>query len=183
MRELTPRAKRAVARRLLLIAGVVLGVAFALWQRLELYRVGVVDFAGRQRNEYAWTGRRQLDLAQYIRDKTEGHLLHKDGPAWLDLYRETLGCDPYAFFLPSRYPLNELDGRLRDSFTYIALEHEGTTVYLDVVPAPPGDSPAAPVHLRYPLRRFALGVFLIGVLGYLLIPWPRREPNVVAYEP
>ena len=181
MRVPTPRAKRAIVRRLFLISGVILGVVFALWQRTALYRVSAVDFAQRQRNEYGWTGRRQMEPTDYIRDRTEGHLLRRDGQGWLDLYREVVASGEYRFFLPSRRPLDEVAGHLNGSFSYVALEHAGTPVYLEVVASRPGDVPAAPVHLRYPLRRFALAVFLAGLLGYFLIPWPKREPDVVAY--
>ena len=87
----------------------------------------------------------------------------------------------YRFFLPSQSPLNEISDRFDDSFTYVTLEKEGETAYLDVVSVRPGDSTSAPVSLRYPLRRFAPVAFLFGLLGYVLIPWPKRDPDVVAY--
>ena len=178
---MTTRARRAILRRGFLVAGVVIAVVFALWQRAELYRVSAVDFAQRQRRESAWTGRRQVELVEYIQGKTAGHLLRCDGLAWTDLYRGVAVDGEYRFFLPTQPPLNEISDHLDDSFTYVALEYEGKTTYLDVVPVRPGDSTSAPVSLRYPLRRFALVVFLLGLLGYIFVPWPKRDPDVVAY--
>jgi hypothetical protein len=166
---------------LFLVVGVLSGVVCAFWQRAELYRVGVTDFSQRQRCEEAWTGRRGMELSEYVKDRTEGRLLRKDGQAWLDLYKEVVVRDEPGFFLPRRRPLDEVAGQLDGVFTYVALEQEGTTVYLDVLLAQPGCLPPAPVHLRYPLRRFALAVFAAGLLGYLLTPWPKRDPDVVAY--
>lgn len=163
------------------MGGVISAVTLALWQRSELYRVSVVDFAQRQRNEYGWTGRRQMELTDYINDRTEGHMLHRDGQAWRDLYREAAACGEYCFFPPDRRPLDEVASHLIGSFTYITLEHAGAPVYLEVVASRPGDAPAAPAHLRYPLRRLALAAFLAGLLGYFLIPWPGRDPDIVDY--
>ncbi len=53
--RMTPEAARAIARRLLLMAGTILGIVFALRPQAQLYRVGVTDFAERQRNEHGWT--------------------------------------------------------------------------------------------------------------------------------
>lgn len=180
--RMTPEAARAIARRLLLMAGTILGIVFALRPQAQLYRVGVTDFAERQRNEHGWTGRRQMTLSDYIRDRTEGRLLRKDGQAWLDLYTQVATGGEDRFFRPNRPPLDELAGHLDGVFTYVALEHQGDTVYLDVTLTKPGDWPAAPASLRYPMRRFALAAFLAGLLGYLLIPWPKLEPDVVAYS-
>jgi hypothetical protein len=181
MRMLTPRAKRAIIRRVLLVAGIILAITFAFWQRSELYRLEVVDFASRQQEEPGWTGHRQQPLKDYISDKTEGRLLHRTGQAWLALYEELTSAGQDRFFRPSWSPLNELAGAFDGSFTYIVLEGDGQVHYLGVTAWHPGDFPAAPAWLRYPLRRLASLVFLAGLLGYVLIPWPRRLPHVVAY--
>ena len=177
----TARARRAILRRALLVAGIILGIVCAFWQRAVLYRIRAVDFADRQQREYAWTGRRTMPLAQYIAQKTEGHLLYRDGEAWLDFYDMVAGGGGYQFFLPRHAPLDDLVDHLKGPFTYVALNHGVRTTYLDVVAARPDGSPAAPTHLRYPLRRFALGVFLVGLAGYMLIPWPRRNRDTVGY--
>ncbi len=122
-----------------------------------------------------------MELADYIKNRTEGRLFMMEGQAWLDLYKEVAALGEQGYFLPDQRPLDELARRLDGSFTYVALKQEGATAYLDVTLVRPGDFPKAPTHLQYPLRPFALGVFVAGLLGYLLIPWPRRDPNVVAY--
>ena len=158
-----------------------LAITFALWQRGELYRLEVVDFASRQQEEPGWTGHRQQPLKDYISYKTEGRLLHKTGQAWSALYEEVASAGQYRFLRPSWTPLNELAGAFDGSFAYIALEQDGQVRYLGVTTWHPGDFPAAPSWLRYPLRRLASLVFLAGLLGYVLTPWPRRLPHVVAY--
>ncbi len=178
---LTPRAKRAIARRVLLVAGVILAIVFTFWQRAVLYRVGVEDFAERQRQEYAWTGRRGMSLDDYIRFRTEEHLIRKDSQAWHNLHRDLAVREEDSFFLPGQTPLDELAGHLNGPYAYVALEREGDMVYLEVVESRPDSMLRGPSRLRYPLRRFAMGVFLAGLLGYLLIPWPKPDPNVVAY--
>jgi len=181
MRVLTPRAKRAIARRVLLVGGIILAITFAFWQRSELYRIEAVDFASRQQEEPGWTGHRQKTLNDYVGYKTEGRLLHKTGQAWLALYEELASVGQDRFFRPSWTPLNELAGAFDGSFTYIALEGDGQVRYLGVTAWHPGDFPAAPLRLRYPWRPLASLTFLAGLLGYVLIPWPRRLPHVVAY--
>ena len=99
---LTPRAKRAIARRVLLVAGVILAIIFTFWQRALLYRIGVEDFAERQRQEYAWTGRRGMSLDDYVRFRTEGHLIRKDSQAWRDLYRDLAVPKEASVFCPVR---------------------------------------------------------------------------------
>jgi hypothetical protein len=146
-----------------------------------LYRVGVTDFAQRQRDEYGWTGRRAMELADYIKNRTEGRLLRMEGQAWLDLREEAAALGEQGYFLPDQHPLDEIARRLDGSFTYVELEQGGATVYLDVTLVRPGDFPRAPAHLQFPLRQFALAVFLAGLSGYLMIPWPRHDPDVVAY--
>lgn len=177
----SPRARRAVLRRLLLIGGVVSGIACAFWQRAVLYRVHVVDFAARQRNEYAWTGRRDMALDDYIRYKTEGHLVRKEGAAWKALCDVPAADEDYRFFLPRHGPLHELADDLDGAFVYVAIECGGRLTYLEVVLSRPGGSPVAPSRLRYPMRRFAFGILLAGLSGYFLVPWPKRDPDVVAY--
>ena len=143
---MTARSKRAIVRRLVLIAGTVLGIMFALWPRPVLYRVGVTDFAQRQRDEDAWTGRRTIALADYIKDRTEGRLLKMEGQAWQDLHKEAAALGEQGYFLPDRRPLDKVAGHLDGSFTYVAFEQEGTTAYLDVTLVRPGDFPKAPAH-------------------------------------
>jgi len=82
---LTPRAERAIARRVLLVGGTVLAITLALWQRSELYRVEAVDFAHRQQEEPGWTGRRQKSLPDYIAERTRERLRQQAGRAWLAL--------------------------------------------------------------------------------------------------
>jgi hypothetical protein len=178
---LTPNAKRAVVRRVLLVGGTLLAITFALWQRSELYRVEVVDFASKQQEEPGWTGHRQVSLQDYVADRTEGRLLHKVGQAWLDLYADVAAARPYRFFLPDQTPWNELAGAFDGEFTYVAVPRDGQIYYLGVDVSRSGDFPAAPARLRYPLRWLALWIFLAGLLGYVLIPWPRDDPNAVAY--
>jgi len=181
---LTRRANCAILRRVFLLSGVILGITFAFWQRARLYRVNVGDFAARQQREYAWTGRRQMSLEQYINYKTDERLVCKNSQAWVDLYREVADREDYSFFLTRQAPLNELAGDLKNqySFIYVALEYEGRTVYLCVDVSVPGDYPASPSRLRFPMRRFALFVLLAGILGYVSTPWPRRNPKTVAYS-
>jgi hypothetical protein len=178
---LTRRAKHAVARRVLLVGGVIGALTLALWQQSELYRVARVDFASRQQDEPGWTHHRQEPLQDYIEYKTQGRLLEKTGQAWLDLYQELGPAGEHRFFSTGRPPLTELARAFDSGFTYVVLEHEGQAHYLGVNVSRPGDFPAAPASLRYPLRWLAPWVFLAGFLGYLLIPWPKREPDVVAY--
>ncbi len=177
----SPRARRAILRRVFLIGGVLLGVASVFWQRAVLYRVRIENFADRQQHEYAWTGRRDISVDEYIRYKTEGHLVHKDGPAWQDLSDRLAADGEYHFFLPDHRPLSELAEDLDGSFVYVAIPRDDQLVYLDVVLSRPSSSPKAPSRLRYPFRRFAPGIFLAGFLGYFLVPWPKRDPDIVAY--
>jgi len=178
---LTPRAMRAIVRRVLLVTGTIVALTFALWQRSELYRVETVDFASRQQAEPGWSGRQQKSLQDYIAERTEGRLLHKTGPAWLALYQEFSSAGQYRFFLPSWTPLHELAGGFDGSFTDVALEDDGQVRYVGVTAWHPGDFPAPPARLCYPWRWLASAVFLAGLVGYILIPWPRRRPHVVAY--
>jgi hypothetical protein len=178
---MTVRAQRAIVRRLVLIAGTLVGIIFAFWPRPVLYRIGITDFAQRQRGEYGWTNRREMELADYIKDRTEGRLLRVEGQAWQDLYKDVAALGEQGYFLPDQRPLDDIAHHFDGSFTYVALEQGSTAVYLDVTLVRPGDFPKAPASLQYPLRRFALGVFLAALLGYLLIPWPKPDPDVVAY--
>lgn len=178
---LTSNGKRAVVRRVLLVAGILGGITLALWQQGGLYRVEVVDFADRQRTEPGWTGHREQPLQDYVAYKTEGRLLRKAGEAWSALYKDIASARPDHFFAPGRTPLNELAGAFEGAFTYVALEHEGQTRYLGVTAWRPGDFPSPPPWLRYPFGRLASLAFFAGLLSYVLIPWPRRLPHVVAY--
>ena len=178
---LTRRAKCAIVRRVFLIGGTVAAVTLALWQQSPLYRVESVDFANRQKEEPGWTGRRQEPLKDYVAGRTEGRLLHRADRAWLVVYEDLARDGQHRFFLPAWPPVNELAGAFEGDFTYIALECDGQTHYLGVTTWHPGDFPVAPAHLRYLWRRFASLVFLVGLLGYLLIPWPKRDPDAVAY--
>jgi hypothetical protein len=178
---LTCRAQCAIARRVLLVTGTLVAISFALWQRNELYRIDVVDFASRQQEEAGWTGHRQQPLKDYIDYKTEGRLVRRAGRAWSGLYENLGPAGDYHFFLPDQPPLNELAGAFDSSFTYVVLERDGQACYLGVDVSRPGDFPAAPGRLRYPLRWLSPWVFLAGLLGYIMIPWPRRDPDVVAY--
>jgi len=178
---LTPRAERAIARRVLLVGGTVLAITLALWQRSELYRVEAVDFAHRQQEEPGWTGRRQKSLPDYIAERTRERLRQQAGPAWLALYEDLSAAGEYRFFLPGWTPLDELDDSFDGRFTYIALQDNEQVRYLSVTAWHPGDFPAAPAGLRYPWRRWAAAAFLAGLLGYFLVPWPRRLPHVASY--
>lgn len=179
---MTRRAERAVVRRVSLVGGTVLALTCALWQESELYRIEAVDFASGQQVEPGRTGRRQQSLEDYLEPRTKGRVLEKSGQVWRDLYREVEMAGPNRFFLPDWAPLHELAGAFDGTFTYIALRDAGRTRCLSVTAWRPGDSPAPPDRLRYPWRRFDALIFLTGLLGYALVPWPRRYPHLVAYS-
>jgi hypothetical protein len=82
-----------LARRWILLIGVVLAVWTAKWASLApLFIVRAVDFAAEQKDESSWTDRgrylAQLPLAAYVEAKTKEAGLPVSGEAWAGFFRE-----------------------------------------------------------------------------------------------
>ncbi len=74
----------------------------------------------------------------------------------------------------------ELTGE-RD-FAYVLLEAEGKARYLAVSRVRGADIHVAPWAVSRPHRAWAPWILAIGLLGYVLLPWPRHPANAVRYS-
>ena len=176
------RSQRAISRRLLLVAGVLLAIAYILHPRPVIYRVAAADFAEKQKNRPAWHSERQLSLSDYIKKTTEDRLLIVEDQAWLDLRHRCQAATDWILLAPSEMPWTIEQAHQARDFTYIQMHENGVPVYLDVTAVRPGDYTPVPADIRYPLRSRGLWVLIVAVLGYILIPWNKSDPQVVDYQ-
>ena len=179
---LLSRSQSAVLRRLILIGSILLAVAFTFYTRPLLYRIRAVDFAREQQQEPAWKSARSKSLAEYIEDQTRDRLIRLSNPQWTALARRLHESGRMIFQRPDRPPFNQLADRFTGDFTYLLVESDPRPAYLALTASRPGDYPPAPSALRHPLRRFAPWLLVVALAGYLLIPWPKRRPDVVGYS-
>jgi hypothetical protein len=147
-------------------------------------------------------------LVEFVGEQIEGRHIEVGGPAWEKLYREasdTLtglsnplgdrlddGSGYYhLYFHPDEQPLAEVSERMNAErpFWYVSLcppdqlAQKGAKC-LEVTRQGPRDSAhGAPASLAYPLRRHVAWLLAAALIGYLVLPRPRRGQNELFYLP
>lgn len=176
------RGTRAILRRLLLVAGLLTGLAMALWPRPVVYRLRATDFRQDQQKRRSWDQSRNLTLPDYIKKTTEGRLLVVKGQAWEELLKRCLRGQNRILLPPARMPWGEELAARAGNFTYVHVEDAKGLSYLDVTAIRPGDYTRVPAKLRYPLRTMGLWILLAAGLAYLLVPWPGAGSGTLSYR-
>ena len=196
---------REIMRRVVLLGCVLWAIWWALEPVPALLRVGPIDFTKEQqrdrRRTFGLDPKTALPMEQYIAEKTKDRLVRVEGQEWGAFYGKVLetsqgkstdsqwtrrlerGYSPkYIFFRPDEPPLSTaVKGLDRDhTFTYLAVEGAGGTRYLGITYSTTGDLIRyAPTWMVYPMRQYSLWLVLIGLLTYLVLPWPQRPPEAV----
>ncbi len=179
---MSQRSQRAILRRLLLVAGILLSVTLILRPSPVIYRVAATDFAEKQKNRPAWHSARQLSLSEYIKKTTEDRLLIVESQAWLELLHWCQTATDWILLTSSEMPWTVEQERQARDFTYVQMQENGVPFYLDVTVVRPGDYTPVPTKLRYPSRSKGLWILAVAVLGYILIPWNKGDPQVIDYQ-
>lgn len=177
---MTPKALYAAARRLCLLAGIILAVTTCFLARPELYRLARVDFTEDQSNERGWSDHKDDPLDEYIAYKTENRVVSVSGQAWQDVLQK-LSTKEFTFVNPIDAPFADVDNQFDNQFTYVKLDHNGQEAYIELTVSRPGDYPNPPSALRYPWRQYSLIMLLAGLVAYFVIPWPRWDAQTAAY--
>ncbi len=176
------RTQRAILRRLLLVAGILFAITFALWPRPVIYRVEATDFAKKQQDLPGWNSLRQLSLPEYIQEATKDRLLEVEGQPWQDLLQRSRSVTDWLLLTPDQMPWTvEQAAQVRD-FTYVRLQEGDLPMVLGITVVRPGDYTPVPAELRYPLRGKSLWILIAVVLGYALIPWSKADKTIVDYR-
>ncbi|GEM_PF-6622922 len=174
----------------LLVAGVIAGVWLSFTPAESLYRV-----RSRTRADLL---RMQTDVASPTTQTSTAPLPAIPGDqAWQDLAKQLaqttagtsklllpnldtgLGENDY-YFPPDRPPLAQFTDTRKQGAgpTYVQVAPAGHPGYLEVTYLAPGVGVRhAPTDLAYPLRRYAVWCFVLGIAGFLLLPhryyrWP-----------
>jgi len=180
--------------------------------REPLARVEVVDFTQEQQDLGSfyglWTDEQKalkaMPLADYIASVTAGKTTSVDGASWYNFaeglrmadsgnpfptWRRRVGEWGSVYVRQRDLPSPDLLGGLPDGEERYASLSDGTWVKAVAVRLDSGDFTLGsglhgPPHaLVYPLRSlfFPLLVWL-AVLLYILLPWPRRGEDIIAYD-
>ncbi len=193
----------------LILAAVV--TAFVV-TREPLARVEVMDFAREQKNLGSvyglWTDEQKalktMPLADYIASVTAGKTTAALGTAWdtfargLSLtqegnppdrtWRRRVGKWGGVYVRQRDLPSPDLVAGLPDGEEHYVLLPDGTwvqavAVRLDSSDFTLGSGLSGPPHaLAYPLRDMFFPLLALAVLLYILLPWPRRSGDIIAYD-
>ena len=143
-----------------------------------------------------------LSLDQYIAKQTKDRLIEVSGPEWASFYDDvqktiagtsktfdrnvSLGYGSYMLYFPTATaPLKDLAGRIGpdNHFTYVALRDGDKVKYMEVIfQRPQSNYSQIPNWLLYPLRRYAVWWFIVGLLAYAAIPWYRKGTDELRYS-
>lgn len=149
----------------------------------------------------------EMPLTQYIEEVTRNHLIIVQGKAWQDLLSKAgrsfaanqpvPGWESRAdgfylefndlymlYFRPDERPIDEIITRIDpQADNYIRLADSNTVYQIgQIVPSTPtlGAWPTEyPSAMIYPLRKYAWPLVVLGVLAYIFIPRPRKDPRIV----
>jgi hypothetical protein len=176
-----------------------------------LARVEVVDFAQEQQDLGSiyglWTDEQKalkaMPLVDYIASVTAGKTTAVDGALWYNFaeglrmadagnpfpaWRNRIGEWGGVYARQRDLPSPELLARLPDGEERYAALPDGTWVRAVAVRLDSGDFTLGaglhgPPHaLVYPLRGLFFALLGLAVLLYILLPWPRRSEDIVAYD-
>ncbi len=194
-----------IARRLLLLLGI-LGAALAwIYCRPVLMSVEYVDFAtAKVEVEQRPTGFLYRDdtLEEFYETRTSGRRVRVEDEAWVALYerlrtsatadapdeglasrRDTGYARDRYYFLPDEPPVREFSGGMSKArpLLYVQFGGEGPAApTLTLIRHEGGDvAGAAPNALLRPHRPYAGALLALGLGAYLLLPRPRRMPDMI----
>jgi hypothetical protein len=200
---------RRILPVVLVLAAVV--TAFVVTQE-PLARVEVMDFAQEQRDIGSlyglWTDEQKalkaMPLIDYIVAVTAGKTTAAIGPTWEAFARDLLLTDEGrppdriwrsrvgeyggVYVLQTDLPSPELLRGLPEGEDRYAALPDGTWVKAVAVHLDSGDFTLGaglhgPPHaLAYPLRGLFFPLLGLAVLFYILLPWPRRSGDIIAYD-
>jgi len=203
---------REVWRRVLPVVLVLTAVvtAFVVTQE-PLARVEVMDFAQEQQDIGSlyglWTDEQKalkaMPLVDYIASVTAGKTTAVDGALWYNFaeglrmadagnpfpaWRNRIGEWGGVYARQRDLPSPELLTGLPDGEDRYAALPDGTWVKAVAVRLDSGDFTLGaglhgPPHaLVYPLRGLFFPLLGLAVLFYILLPWPRRSGDIIAYD-
>jgi hypothetical protein len=200
---------RRILPVVLVLAAVV--IAFVVTQE-PLARVEVMDFAQEQQDIGSlyglWTDEQKalkaMPLIDYIVAVTAGKTTAAIGPTWEAFARDLLLTDegrppdrPWrnrvgeyggVYVLQTDLPSPELLSGLPDGEDRYAALPDGTwikavAVHLDSGDFTLGAGLHGPPHaLAYPLRGLFFPLLGLAALLYVLLPWPQRRKDIIAYD-
>ncbi len=203
---------REIWRRVVPVCLVLAAVATAFVVTHEpLARVEVVDFAQEQQDLGTiyglWTDEQKalkaMSLVDYIASVTAGKTTAVDGALWYNFaeglrmadagnpfpaWRNRIGEWGGVYARQRDLPSPDLLARLPDGEVRYAALPDGTWVKAVAVRLSSSDFTLGaglhgPPHaLVYPLRRLFFPLLGIAVLFYILLPWPRRGEDIIAYD-
>lgn len=91
----------------------------------------------------------------------------------------------YLFFRPAEPPLKTVMQFLKTGAYYLKL-NSPSVKYLELNYSPAyeltgfGNSSRWPVEFSYPDRKYSLWIALTGLIIYIILPWPKTAPHIVA---
>ena len=203
---------REIWRRVLPVGLVLAAVVTAfVVTREPLARVEVVDFTQEQQDLGSfyglWTDEQKalkaMPLADYIASVTAGKTTSVDGASWYNFaeglrmadagnpfptWRRRVGEWGSVYVRQRDLPSPDLLGGLPDGEERYASLSDGTWVKAVAVRLDSGDFTLGsglhgPPHaLAYPLRDMFFPLLGLAVLLYILLPWPRRGEDIIAYD-
>ncbi len=196
-----------IARRIVLAIAIMLGIGAALLPVEALVAVRAADFEATQRRKPAWDDASRLPLAEFIAAQTRDRLITVPDPASWDALawaatEVAAGRDPAAPFAdrvgrrfgtdaiyvnPDAEPIRDVAATLDDerTFTYVAVPGlvRGGKRYLEATYLRPRDMGGLePGRLARPNRRWAGWILLVGLAVYVVLPRPRRGPDILRYH-
>lgn len=200
-----PSGRIEAARRILLAVG----FFGALWTGLnytpELFSVGMQDFGHdkvRKAQQPFCELYGKMSLEEFIADRTKDRIIWVEGTQWKEFFDGVEAacagrggpewdrrfgssyCSEHLYFRPDEKPVNELAGKVtgEHGFSYLGLKEEGKTRYLTITHISDTDLHNAPWAVSRPMRQWSVGFLLVGLLGYIFLPWPKHPAGAVRYS-
>jgi hypothetical protein len=151
----------------------------------------------------------RLPLDQYIAQVTKGKVINVSGGQWETFYNMVSGTlngtvserewqrrqgEEYSndlYFAKNEPPLSEVvEGLNQGSELYLQLGGKSPAQYLHVeAKAYTNDDfrlgigvHGPPAFLLYPYRQYGFWLALAGLVIYILLPWPKKRPGIIAYQ-
>ncbi len=191
-----------VQRRIVLLIGLLVGIALTLGMSPPLVRVRAVDWE-REKERHPYSSQAAGSDAAYIADQTKGRLVEVSGDGWRAFagevqaalrdgsgaakwsdHRGTGYQDDALYFRVDEGPLAEVAARLtaEKPFTYVAVATGARALYFTANLQQPRDYLGyAPAGLARPFARAGGAALLLALALYVFLPWRRRPANAMYY--